>query len=157
MDKKISNYISKKNKENKKIIDYKKIYKLNFIKNNLLSVSYNDKILLIGEYNFYGIYQPLTKLWIWGNSIPGVNKKILKNIEIIKKKSYLFENDNNRKTNFYYQLLTQDVILILDEKMLDWIKDVIMFLSDDILIFNPSNSDSNIQFITLKNIKEKFI
>jgi hypothetical protein len=41
--------------------------------------------------------------------------------------------------------------------MLLWINELILYLSDDLYIFNPKNSESNIQFITLKNIKELFI
>jgi hypothetical protein len=159
MNNKIDDYNKKRIKENAKIINHKKIYKLDFFKkgkNSLLALIDDNKKILVGEYNFYGIYQPYTKLWVWGSSIPGVDKKCIENINKIKKLNYLFEGDSNKKIDFYYQLLTQDMLLITDEKMLKWINDLIMFLSNDILIFTPTNSESNIQFITLKNIKEKY-
>jgi hypothetical protein len=159
MNKKINNYINMKNKKNNKILDYNKDYKLDFIRindNTVLSLSLNNKKILVGEYNFYGIYQPTTKLWIWAQAIPGINKKYIQNIERIQKLNYLFENDNDEKISFYYQLLTQNVILINNEKLLDWIKDLILYLSEDVLILTPLNSESNLQFITLKNIMERY-
>jgi hypothetical protein len=41
--------------------------------------------------------------------------------------------------------------------MLSWINELILYLSNDTFYFNPTNSESNIQFITLNNIKEKYI
>ena len=117
----------------------------------------NKKIIIAGDYNFYGIYQPYTKLWIWASSIPGVDKKHIKNIQKIKSSNYLFEEDTDSKISFYYQLLTQDVILITNEQMLEWINELLLYLSNDLYYFNPVNSDENIQFITLVNIKEKYV
>ncbi len=148
-----------KNKENDKLLNHNKEYNLDFIKKNnktLATLSIDNKKLLVGEYNFYGIFQHKTNLWIWASSIPGIDKSQIRNINKIKKFSYLFESDNNEKINFYYQLLTQDVLLIDNEKFLDWIKDLIMYLSNDVLILTPSNSENNIQFITIKNIIEKY-
>jgi hypothetical protein len=159
MNKKINDYIIMKNKENDKILDHNKEYTLDFIKKNkktLVTLSVDNKKLLVGEYNFYGIFQHKTNLWIWASSIPGIDKTQIRNIDKIKKFSYLFESDDNKKINFYYQLLTQDVLLIDNEKFLDWIKDLIMYLSNDVLILTPSNSENNIQFITIKNIIEKY-
>jgi hypothetical protein len=159
MNKKINDYIIMKNKENDKLLNHNKEYNLDFIKKNnktLATLSIDNKKLLVGEYNFYGIFQHKTNLWIWASSIPGIDKSQIRNINKIKKFSYLFESDNNEKINFYYQLLTQDVLLIDNEKFLDWIKDLIMYLSNDVLILTPSNSENNIQFITIKNIIEKY-
>jgi hypothetical protein len=151
------------NKYNKiiKYLNPKKKYNLEFLKNNLnKQLSINNEIskkIIVGDYNFYGIYQPYTKLWIWATSIPGIDINNNKNIKYIKSFSYLFESNSDIKINFYYQLLTQDVLLISDEKMIKWINELILYLSDDLFIFNPINSDSNIQFISLINIKEKYI
>ena len=159
MNKKINDFISKKNKENSKLINIKKNYKLDFLKRgkkNLLALFDDNKKVLVGEYNFYGIYQKSTKLWVWASSIPAIDKQFIQNINRIKKLNYLFEADNSKKINFYYQLLTQDVLLITNMEMLEWINDLIMYLSNDVIIFNPLNSEENIQFITLKNIKENY-
>lgn len=107
-------------------------------------------------YNFYGIYQPSTKLWIWASSIPNVNKNIIKNINKIKSFAHLFENDNIEE-NFYNQLLTQDTIYITDLKLLEWINKILLYLSKDIAIFHPTNSDNNIQFISLISIHQQFV
>ena len=147
-----------KKKEINKILKINKQYNLEFIKRGTkkqLCINEGLNKVIIGDYNFYGIYQPYTKLWIWATSIPGINYN--KNIKYIKSFSHLFESSNNNKSNFYYQLLTQDVLLLSEQIMIDWIKELILYLSDDLYIFNPTNTESNIQFITLINIKEKYI
>ena len=114
----------------------------------------NNNLLAVGEFNFYGIYQSNTNLWIWSSSIPGVSKTLIKNVNLLKKLNYLFENDDSDDINLYYQILTQDVILI-SEKELYKINKLLLYLSEDLMIFNPI-IDDNLQFIGLKNIKEKY-
>ena len=149
-----------KNKEISKILNSQKQYKINFSKTgskNQIGVFDGTKPIIIGNYNFYGIYQASTKLWIWASSIPGVEKSHIKNINKIKQSSHLFEADSDDKINFYYQMLTQDVIQIPNEKLLGWITDLILYLSDDIFCFTPINNEGNMQFITISKINEKFI
>jgi hypothetical protein len=157
---KIKNINNDKMENIKKIMDQKKKYKIDFFKsgkNKMIGIFDNKKMILAGDYNFYGIFQPSTNLWIWASSIPGVDKNHIKNIQKIKSFSHLFDSDTDPKNNFYFQLLTQDVLYIQHEKMLEWINELILYLSDDIYYFNPINSDQNIQFLTLANIKEKYI
>jgi hypothetical protein len=142
-----------------KILNKKKKYLIKFNKignKDYISLSKDNKIILSGLYNFYGIYQPSTKLWIWASSIPNVNKNIIKNINKIKSFAHLFENDNIEE-NFYNQLLTQDTIYITDLKLLEWINKILLYLSKDIAIFHPTNSDNNIQFISLISIHQQFV
>lgn len=156
--KKIKELNNKKNKEIDKLISPKKKYRINFLKNtDKMGLFEEDKLLLVGDYNFYGIYQPSNKIWVWASSIPGVNKKQIKNLRKIKEMAHLFEEEDEQVMNFYYQLLTQDMLLITDLKMLDYINMLILYLSDDVYYFNPQNSDGNIQFLTFKKITEKYI
>ena len=161
---KINKTADNKRKEIMKILKLKKKYNIGFYKNNkprekekMLEIYADNQPILRGEYNFYGIYQQTTKLWIWASSIPGVELRHIKNINKLKESNHLFESDENVKINFYYQLLTQDVLYITDDAMLEWINELILYLSNDIFYFNPINSEQNIQFITLMKIKEKFI
>ena len=143
-----------------KLLNKNKNYIINFYKsgnNKLLGIYYNNKLLLSGKYNFYGIYQPNTKLWIWASSIPGIDKCHINNINNIKSFNFLFELNNNNRNIFYYQLLTQDVLVIKNNIELEWINELLLYLSNDIFYFNPINSETNIQFLTLINIKEKYI
>ena len=156
--------ISKKNKEKKKLttelLDLKKKYEIDFIKvgkKNKLVLLDGKKQVLIGNYNFYGIFQKKTNLWIWASSIPGVDKDHIKNINKIKQLHYLFENDNHDLINFYYQLLTQDVIHITNNNLLNAIIELILYLTDDLMCFTPLNNESNMQFITISKINEKYI
>ena len=103
------------------------------------------------------IFQPSTKLWVWASSIPGVDKKHIKNILKLKSFSHLFESEINPKFNFYYQLLTQDVIQIPNTELLGWISELLVYLSDDIFVFTPTNNEGNTQFITLSKINEKYV
>ena len=158
--KKIKHINNKKKKEINKILNPKIKYRIEFYKsgkNKMLGIFNNDKMIIGSDYNFYGIYQPSTKLWIWASSIPGVDLNHIKNIKKIRTFEYLFESDTDPKLNFYYQLLTQDVLYITDIKMIDWINELILYLSDDLYYFNPVNSDQNIQLLTLNKIKEKYI
>jgi len=150
-------------KKKKKIIKYlksNKKYNLTFIQDGSdkqISINDGNKKIITGNYYFYGIYQQDTKLWIWASSIPGVDTKNIENIKKIKSFNYLFESSDNIKMNFYYQLLTQDVLILLNNKMIMWINELLLYLSDSITIFNPLNSDSNIQFISLSKINETYI
>lgn len=162
---KILNKIKKiYNKKHKAIIKYlnpNKKYNLEFFKNGTtkqISVNENTTKILIGDYNFYGIYQPFTKLWIWATSIPGVDTKYSNNIKFIKSFSHLFEATKEKKNNFYYQLLTQDVLIINESEsiLLNWINELLLYLSNALFYFNPINSQNNIQFLYLINIREKY-
>ena len=157
---KINQVVEQKNKEITKILDPKKKYRIDFFKNGknkMLGIFDGKKMVVGGEYNFYGIYQPYTKLWIWASSIPGVESKHIKNIRKLKTSDHLFESDSDPKINFYYQLLTQDVLYITDDHMLDWINDLILYLTGDLFYFNPVNSEENVQFLTITKIKEKYV
>ena len=158
--KRIDSINTEKNKYISQLMDEKKKYKIDFFKsgkNKMMGIFDNKKMILAGDYNFYGVYQPSTNLWVWASSIPGVDIKHIKNIQKIKSFSHLFYSDTNPKHNFYFQLLTQDVLYIQQEKMLEWINELILYLTEDIYHFNPINSDQNIQFLTLANIKEKYL
>jgi hypothetical protein len=157
---KIKKFVDTKNKEIIKILDPNKNYRISFFKRGKtksLQILYNDKVIIAGDYNFYGIYQPKTNLWIWASSIHGVELRHINNIRKMKTFSHLFEASTDIKMNFYFQLLTQDVIYISDGHILDWINELILYLSKDIFFFNPVNSNQNVQFITLVNIKEKYL
>jgi len=159
MDKKIVKYNEKQLVKMNKIIDKTKNYKIIFDKiNNLLCVYLDNTLILTGEYIFYGIYQKNTKLWIWGSSIPGVPTNQIKNINKIKKNDHLFEKSEKSKDIFYYQLLTQDVLIINESEsiLLNWINELLLYLSNALFYFNPINSQNNIQFLYLINIREKY-
>ena len=157
---KITQNYEQKNKEITKILNPKKQYRINFLKvgkKNQIGVFDGKKAVVIGDYGFYGIYQAHTKLWIWASSIPGVDKFHISNIRKIKQSAHLFESDSDEKINFYYQLLTQDVIQIPNEKLLVWISDLLLYLTDDMFCFTPINNEANTQFITLAKINEKYV
>lgn len=155
---KIENNTDQKMKFISKELNPKITYRVSFLKNGkrkLMGIYDDNKLIINGDYHFYGIYQPYTKLWIWATSIPGVEKKEIKNIKKIRDMAHLFENDDNPKINFYYQLLTQDVLLVNNEVALDWINELLIFLSEDLFYFNPKNNEGNLQFLTLVDVVEK--
>ena len=149
-----------KSKEIKKLLDPKKKFTIDFDKKKVtdtqIKILDNKKVLLVGDYHFFGIYQTTTKLWIWASSIPGVSKSQIKYISSLKRFNYLFENNNSDKINFYYQLLTQDTVYIDNNQQLEWIIDLILYLSNDLWCFTPM-IDINMQFITLSKINEKYM
>ena len=130
--------------------------------NKLLNILNNNINLINCKYNLYGIYQYNTNLWIWATALQNSNQNLINKIEKIKSYYYLFEYNksdikNNNRYLFYYQLLTQDVIQITDETILEWIPELLIYLSDEIYCFNPINNEGNMQFITLKKVNEKYI
>lgn len=148
-----------KTTEIEKILNKKNKYLIKLeIKNNikLLSLFTNNKKILSGTYNKYGIYQPSTKLWIWASSIPNSDQKTIKNINKIRSFNHLFENSTDKRILFYYQLLTQDTLIIKDTVVLDWINELLLYFSNDVYYFNPYNEDRDIEFLSLATIKEEF-
>lgn len=156
---KIKQNSNQKQKEIFKILNSKIDYVLRFNKGKTLLELYDDKDkkIIAGNYQFYGIFQPATKLWIWASSIPNVKKDTIKFINKLRLSDHLFESDSNEKSDFYYQLLSQDTILVKDEEKLPWINELLIYLSDDVYYFNPVNSQGNIQFIGLSKIIQKYI
>lgn len=153
---KIIQYKKEQNKEINKILNIKNDYTINFKNNKLILLTDLDHKILIGDYIFFGIYQPTKNLWIWSNSIPGVSRLQIDNIKDIKDKSFLFENNHDKKILFIYQLLTNDVIEITDNNLLEIIENVLNYLSESKIIFKPINSYGNIQYIGLTKIQEKY-
>uniref|UniRef100_A0A6C0H846 Uncharacterized protein n=1 Tax=viral metagenome TaxID=1070528 RepID=A0A6C0H846_9ZZZZ len=156
-NKQIKKYNKNKKKQIEQLINLNNLYNINLNK-NLMELYNNNKLIIKGEYNLHGIYQFKTNLWIWGTSIPDINKKFIKNINAIRSLNYIFEkNIDNYLYNFYYQFLTEDILLITDNKLLKLINELLLYLSNDLYYFNPINKKSYMQFITLKNIKEQYI
>jgi len=154
--KKINEYNN--TKINKKL-DLKKKYTVSFdkINKNKLILKENNKKILVANYIFYGIYQLDTRLWVWANSIPGINKKQIEINNEIKNKNYLFENSDNPDILFLYQLLTNDVLIITRQNLqLELINKSLAYLSNSILMLNPINKSNNMQFIGITNIIEKY-
>ena len=147
---------NQKNKEISKILNIKNNYNIQFDKDIVLISDHENNKLLTSEYIFFGIYQTVNKLWVWSSSIPGVNKKQIEIVNNIKNKSVIFENDDNKEILLYYQLLTNDVLNINDTKQLKKINDVLLYLSNSLVILKPSNSLGNIQYIGLTKIKTKY-
>jgi hypothetical protein len=153
---KIIQYKKEQNKKINKILNIKNDYTINF-KNNLLFLSdVNNNKILVGDYIFFGIYQPTKNLWIWSNSIPGVSRLQIDIIKTLKDKSFIFENNHEKKLLFIYQFLTDDVIEITNNDLLETIENVLNYLSESKIIFKPVNSYGNIQYIGLTKIKEKY-
>ena len=153
---KINKYNNKKNIEINKKLNIKKNYNINF-DNHKIIITEDNKKIIAGNYIFFGIYQPDTKLWIWASSIPGVNQKQIKIINELKSKNYLFENNEDNESIFIYQLLTNDVVQINDLKLFKIINKTLNFLSDSIIILNPINKYNNTQFIGVNKIVEEYI
>jgi hypothetical protein len=87
--------------------------------------------------------------------IPGVNKKIIKEINKIKSFSHLFENSDVRDLMLYHQVLTQDSIL-LNENEIKMLNALLLYLSEDKYIFFIKNNLNITQIISLDKITEQF-
>lgn len=158
---KLEIYYNNKYKEISKLLNLENNYNIEFMKTEtnktLLGFYHNNKLLFNGKFTFYGIFQKERQIWIWASSIPGINSKQINQINKIRSFNYLFQNSDHTIINFYYQLLTQDMILITDNKQLEWINRLLIYLNNDIFYFNPIYQNDNIQFIGLSKIIEKYI
>ena len=144
--------------EIKKKINIKKNYTIifdNINKEPKLFFIQNKKINLIGDFHFYGIYNKNTELWTWSNVIPDVLLNQIKYIKDLRNKAYIFEkNMDLTKTNmFFYQFLINDS-MIIPKKFISLVYDLILYLTDDIFIFESTHSINNIQFTGLSKILE---
>ena len=159
--KKITENSKKKFKEIKKKININKDYTFDFTiinKEPKIIFLENNKKKLLGDFNFYGIYNNQNKLWTWANAIPNTSIDNIKYIEKIRMKAYIFEKmiNNNQSILFFYQFLSNDSMLIPEEKYLALIIDILLYISDDIYIFEPLNSIGNLQIIGLSKINELY-
>lgn len=139
-------------------LNIKKNYTIIFDKINnepKLFIVEKKKIKLIGDFNFYGIYNKVTQLWTWSNIIPNVLLTQIKYIEELRSKAYIFEkNIEYSEINiFFYQFLINDS-MVIPKKYISLVSDLILYLTDDIYIFDPINSLNNVQFIGLSKILE---
>jgi len=148
------NYINKKKQSNKKI-NSNMNYRINFDKLNkkLLYLKNNNKTVYSATYNFYGIVKD--DMWIWANSIDGINDNIIKNIHKLKNMNEMFKNHNIKELDFYYKLLTNNMIKIRPNNIKQ-INKLLMYLNNDMIIFNPVNKHDIIQFIGINKIIENY-
>lgn len=156
--KKMSENSKKKFTQLKKKLNIETNYTITFDtinKEKKLVLKEDKKTKLIGDFNFYGIYNKDTQIWNWANIIPEVDMKQIKFIEQLRMKAYTFEknNDSSEVNVFFYQFLTNDS-MVIPSKYVGLIVDLILYLTDDLYIFNPTNSVNNVQFIGLSNILE---
>jgi hypothetical protein len=159
--KKISENSKKKFKEIKKKININKDYTFDFTivnKEQKILFLENKEKKLLGDFHFYGIYNNENKLWTWANAIPNTSIDTVRYIEKLRLKSFVFEKmiNNNQSILFFYQLLNNDSMIIPDEKYLGLVIDLLLYLTDDLYIFEPLNSIGNTQIIGLSKINELY-
>ena len=124
-------------------------------KNKLIFTDGKQKKILKATFKFYGIVN--NNNYIWNTSIPLVKNKYKIIVENIRKKKDEFYQDYIKTQNdlsyFYYAILDNDMTLV-EKNMIENINKLILYLTDDIFIFNIVNSKGNIQFISIDKILE---
>jgi hypothetical protein len=153
------NMIQKKIKINKNyIIDFKTINKEIKIVFKESDSKNKNNIKVIGDYHFFGRYNAQTKIWTWANIMPNISIEIINYIDSLRLKGYIFEKNINSSevVMFFYQFLTTDSMFIPDEKYMGLIIDLLLYLSDDMYIFERPNSGNEIDLIGLVKINELF-
>ena len=74
----------------------------------------------------------------------------------MKEFAYLFEKKSNKRMKFYYHLLTNDIMKISEEKHIDWINKLFMYLNDSFYLIN-FNFNNNLQFISLDKLIRLYV
>ena len=96
---------------------------------------------------------------IWNTSIPLVKESLKKKVKKIKKNKDIFYKDyietQNELSYLYYSILDNDMTFV-NNNMIDNINKMVLYLTDDLFIFNPINSKNSIQLITIDKILELF-
>ena len=155
------NYFKKFNNINK-IFNLDENYTIIFKNDNIIQFENVDtkEIILECEYNFWGIIKPDYTL-VWASSIPLVFKQFKKNTKQLLEKKNIFKKEYEKTSNeniyFYYSILDSNMSLLPGEDYIDKVNFLILYLTDDLFIFNPVNSKNNIQLITIKKILKKYI
>jgi len=143
-----------------KKINIKKNYTIDFKNiNKEVKILFKEKgnVKIIGDYHFFGTFNMETKIWVWANVIPGVRIDTINYIDKLRLKGYVFEKNINSSEiiMFFYQLLTNDTMFIPEQKYIGLIIDLLLYLSDDMYIFERPEGSSQIELIGLTKINEK--
>ena len=142
---KIKNYKRINLKKLNKKINFNKVLKSKITKNYIsFKLKETNKEF---KYNFYGVIK--NDVFYWANVIPGIKGETINNVKKIKSMSYLFENSKDKKDLFYYQLLTNNMIFISNDKELDMLNSLLMYLDGSLGYFNSINSKGNINLLTI--------
>lgn len=146
----------RKLKQIKEILNIEDNYTINLSKNNFeINILKGNEKILSGNFKFLGIIKK-DGTFNWPYLIPGVDKRIIKDIEKIKESKHLFQNSKNKEMQLYYSILSQDSILLTDNEI-EKLNDLLLYLSDGMYFFNTLHKSGNLQLIYLTDINEKFV
>ena len=137
----------------------KKKYTINYTKKNnklIVEVSIAKKIILSAECVLLGYYDAKSNLWLWGTQVVA-DKNLNKTIKKIKSYDYLFEADDNPLSNFFYQVLTQDIIKIYDIKELVLINYLLLYLTDYLYYYDVKTKSGDFECIFFKKIIKYYV
>ena len=153
---KIKNNANIKYKAMEKILDNTIQYTIQINKKDkTMSLFHENKKILTGKFNFYGIIRP-NGIFLWSFMIPGIDKRILDQVNKVKSFSHLFENSSDKDMLLYKSFLDHDSILINEEEQKKLL-DLILYLGNDIYYFVQTNKDGNLQLIYLSEITEQYV
>lgn len=162
---KIKTFSKKAKKEISKILDLNKEYDIGWLEyqtGKILVLRYNNKDVITGDYKYIGQYEPKNSLWIWASSMNGIIKEILLQVKKIRSFAHLFDDNikldklDKKRYDFYYQVLTSDSMILSSQIELEWLNELVIYLTGDLFWFNPVMND-NIQLITLSKVIEKYV
>ena len=92
----------------------------------------------------------------------GINREVLLYCKKIRSFTHLFENPtklkklDKKRYDFFYQVLTSDSMILSSQIELEWLNELVLYLTGDLYYFNPIMND-NIQLITFSKIIEQYV
>lgn len=87
---KVEKYFKSQKNKILKFFDYNKDYTFKFYYDNnndqhIIELYHNNKKILKAEYSIIGMYNMINSIWYWGWDIDFINKKLIKQSELVKK------------------------------------------------------------------------
>jgi hypothetical protein len=94
----------------------------------------------------------------WNNTIYSFkNKNMLDRVKELKTNYKLFEDDDNKRSKFYLNLLKKDKIKLTSGDQVLWINKLLLYLNKDFYYITPLNSNNYMQIIGINKIKGTYV
>jgi len=127
---------------------------------HIVDIYINDKLVLKASYEIIGVYNIISSIWIWGWSLPYIEKDLVKSSNKIKKLlpillNYECEKDKDYDTIEKYIYYCKNPSFFISYKNLDDIIKFSLFFTKKLWIIPHNLENKKIEYILLKKILQE--